>query len=107
MTTKSILVGMPTDLRADIDELNLLLGGGSLQFGVEPFDGDALIQLLVILTPSTSAVLIQWIRSKADRAKSCRLVRDGVEYTGYSAKEINDLLQSFIRADQNPGELDK
>jgi hypothetical protein len=59
---------------------------------VQPFDGEILTQIVVLLTPIAVPILIAWIKSRATSRKSYQVVIDGVQLTGYTPAEVSRII---------------
>ncbi|MGI5238688.1 hypothetical protein [Dactylosporangium sp. CA-139066] len=91
--TNKVLVQVPP---ADVDDLSALAEAAEI-VEARPFDGETMLQILYILSPSSLTALVTWIRARAASRKHYRIVVDGVELTGYTAAETERVLAELNR----------
>jgi hypothetical protein len=85
----------PTDL-ADLSELDETAPTAEAR----PFDGESMVQILYLLGPGTLTTLIAWIRARAASRKHFRIVVDGIEMNGYSAREAEQIISELSRLNE-------
>ena len=95
-------VQLPAGDRSDLDGLAADLGDLSPEHRAEvhPFDGMLAAQILVPLTAAATAVLKQWLETRAESRKPFRIFIDGVEFSGLSRPEVERLLVALTEASE-------
>jgi hypothetical protein len=72
-----------------------------------PFDGQAALEAVVTLSPATYPFFRTWVRSRIDRRKQFKVISDGIEMTGYTADEAEQILkriQESMADEENVGD---
>lgn len=80
----------------DIEELRKLQKGvGSTDEIVvaHPFDGEAVVQLVILLSGAGYPFFRSWLTYRATARKSYSVVHNGTELTGYTASEVDSILK--------------
>jgi hypothetical protein len=89
----SLSVQVPVDEAASLRELlrNLTVDADTVQ--LHPFDGETVVQSIIALTGASIPVLRLWLRARVAERKTFRVVYDGTEYAGYTADEVERLVE--------------
>jgi hypothetical protein len=90
---RTIIVQVPPTDSADLAEL----GGTASAAEARPFDGESMVQILYVLGPGTLTTLIAWIQARASSRKHFRIVIDGIEMNGYSAREATRIVSEISK----------
>lgn len=91
----------------DIEELRKLQKGvGSTDEIVvaHPFDGETVVQLVILLSSAGYPFFRSWLTYRATARKSYSVVHNGTELTGYTASEVETILKRLDGAAPTPGE---
>jgi outer membrane biogenesis lipoprotein LolB len=91
-------VQVPVDEAASLHELLQRLAVDADTAQLHPFDGEAVVQSVIALTGASIPVLRLWLRARVAERKSYRVVYDGTEYVGYTADEVERLVEA-LKAD--------
>jgi hypothetical protein len=81
---------------ADLPDARELPRSGAVAY-VSGFNGDHVLQATVIVTAGTVRLLRTWLLTRVERLKETRVVWNGREFRGYSAQEVELLVQSLER----------
>lgn len=95
----AIAVSVPEDEAEDLRGLEPSFVAPPEQVEAHPFDGEALAQLVGVLSTGGLSTLAVWLRARAKQRKHFRVSVDGMELTGYEvdeAERIIGLLQSKV-----------
>jgi hypothetical protein len=96
----NVSVQVPPEDRSALDDLLRSLDHSTEVTEVHPFDGETMVQSVLAVTAVSTPVIRAWLRARVDQRKTFRVVYDGVEYTGYTADEVEALVQA-LSADAN------
>ena len=91
----NISVQVPPEDRSALEELQQSLGLSAEIIEVHPFDGETMAQSVVAVTLVATPLLRAWLRARVDQRKAFRVVYDGVEYSGYTAEEVEALVRTL------------
>jgi hypothetical protein len=82
----------------ELGDLRALESAGSTARHVSALDGEAIAQIGFALTVVSLGVLRTWIRARVDRLKAVRIVWNGHEFRGLTAREVAQLLDRMEKA---------
>lgn len=102
----TIAVRVPED---DVEALRVLrmeLGSEDEIVTAHPFDGETVVQLLVVLVGASYPYFRSWLKSRATSRKSYTVVHDGTELTGYTAGEVESILNRLESAAPSLAQLE-
>jgi hypothetical protein len=100
--TIAIMVQVTEDDTSDLQTLLETANSTSPLIEARPFDGESVVQVMLILTPATFAALKTWIRSRAEQRKAFKIAYNGIELSGYTPAEAEQLLNRIeldVKAD--------
>lgn len=96
-----IALRVPEADQSELESLASDLGESPEVSHVEPFDGDSLAQLFVLASSGAVPIIMQWIRSRAHARKFFKVVMNGVEYSGYTMKEVEGIRAALTAAEDD------
>jgi hypothetical protein len=102
-----LIVELPPSDETELPEAEIMPRGGPVAT-VWGLNGDQVLQVAIIVTAGSVEVLRAWLLARAERLKHTRVVWHGREFTGYTPKEIELLMQTLHRAlddDADSGDL--
>lgn len=88
----AIAVRVPESDAADLQALAESIGCNSEQEVAHPFDGETVIQTILVLGPVTYPFFRTWVTNRASQRKNFSIVHNGTELKGYTAAEAEDIL---------------
>lgn len=91
----TVAVQVPTSDRADLQVLIDDMGASDDLVAAHPFDGEAFVQTVVILSSVGFPYFRTWLRSRADAGKHCSVAFKGMKLRGYTHEEVNDIIQKL------------
>lgn len=93
-----LIVELPAsdETETELPETEIMRRGGPVAT-VSGLNGDQVLQVAIIVTAGSVNVLRTWLLARAERLKHTRVVWDGKEFTGYTPKEIELLIQALQR----------
>lgn len=105
--TFSVFVQVPIGEDADLQALLDQAGSPDSQLiETHPFDGETVIQAALVLIPTSMSVLKTWLRSRANERKSFKIAYRGIELSGYTPAEADQIIQR-LEKDLGPAELNE
>jgi hypothetical protein len=94
MTQSIISVHVPSEEASVLSELLELAGlPPAPDVTTRPFDGQAMAQVLLPCAATIIPVLTRWIYNRRRARSSYRIFVDGIELTGYTAREARLILE--------------
>jgi hypothetical protein len=104
----SLSVQVPVTDREELQQLVESLAPGGRVVESRPFDGEAVVQTLLVLLPSTFPFFHTWIKSRSERAKNTYLSVDGMRLKGFTAGEVSRIAGEIReRLGNDDSELDR
>jgi hypothetical protein len=88
----NLIVRLPADDAADLNDLVDRLGSDEEVELVQPFDGATEAQVLVALSTATLPFFRTWMKARLEARKGFVVMHDGNEYKGYTAEEVSQIL---------------
>lgn len=88
----AIAVRVPESDAADLQALVDSIGCNSELEVAHPFDGETVIQTILVLAPVTYPFFRTWVTNRASQRKNFSIVHNGTELKGYTAAEAEDIL---------------
>jgi hypothetical protein len=85
----SLLVQVPVTEQDELQQLVERLASEGQIVESRPFDGETVVQALVVLLPATYPFFHTWIKSRSERAKNTYVSIDGMRLKGFTAEEVS------------------
>jgi len=85
----SVVVQVPVADRHELQELAESLASEAQVVESRPFDGESVVQTLLVILPSTYPFFYTWIKSRSERAKNTYVSVDGMRLKGFTAEEVS------------------
>jgi hypothetical protein len=94
-----------SDAEADLKGLAEVMGADEPPVEELPLDAAQVVSLLVEISTATWPFFQSWVDARVKARREFKVVLDGVELTGYTAREAQQLLQTVKqRFDDDPAE---
>lgn len=95
----TIAVQVPESEGSDLRELAETLAS-SLEVepdfvAVHPFDGEALVQVVIMLTTAAYPYFHSWLRARSSAGKGCYIAVKGMKLRGYTSEEVAEILKTI------------
>jgi hypothetical protein len=87
-------VQVPAADAADLESLRELSPDGELEH-VHPFDGDAIVQILVTISAATLPYFQSWMDARVASRKSFEFRHRGTRIAGASADDVTKILKAL------------
>jgi len=84
-----VLVQVPIGDATRLEDLAAALKESQAPVVVHPFDGETVAQIVVALGATSLAALRAWLHHQVAQRKTFKVVRGGLELTGYTHKEVD------------------
>lgn len=106
----SVAVRVPASDLNDLREMIAAQGDthGEIQTA-RPFDGETVVQVVVLLTGAGYPVFRTWLKSRTDSRKTYSIIHNGTELRGYTPKEAERVINALdqIAANDVPESADE
>ncbi|WP_146081670.1 hypothetical protein [Clavibacter michiganensis] len=86
-----VLISVPAEDAKDLAHLQEMLSEPGQLIESKPFDGVLMLQILVPVTLASVPVLKLWIKSRFELRQTQSVSINGMNFTGYSPKEIEQI----------------
>lgn len=96
MTT--IAVRVPEDELEVLGDLIKSLGGNSVPAVARPFDGETVVQATIVLSAALFPYFRMWSLNRVAARKTFSIVHNGTELRGFTAAEVERLLNVLSAA---------
>lgn len=94
--TLPIAIRVPQADRADLEALLLSQGEDVESIAVSrPFDGESVVQAVVILSGVSYPFFRTWLNSRTASRKTFSIVRNGTEISGYTSAEAAKIIKEL------------
>ena len=104
----SLVVQVPVADQEDLRQLVESSASGERVIESRPFDGETVVQVLLVLSPAIYPFFRTWITSRSERAKNTYVSIDGMRFKGFTAREVTritgEIEQRLKNDDTNLGE---
>lgn len=90
-----VLVRIPVADAEDLKTLSQRAGDDEEVEVIHPFDGATMAQLLLSVSPAIIPFFQAWLTSRVEARKEFRVVYDGNEITGYTAEEVERIVNAL------------
>ena len=104
----SLVVQVPVADQQDLRQLVESSPSSGRIIESRPFDGEAVVQALLVLSPTIYPFFRTWITSRSERAKNTYVSIDGMRLKGFTAREVaritEEIEQRLKNDDTNLGE---
>ena len=84
----SLVVQVPIADRDDLQQLAEYVAPEPTVAESRPFDGESMVQTLLVLLPSTYPFFHTWIKSRSERAKNTYVSLEGMRLKGFTSDEV-------------------
>ena len=91
----TVAVQVPVEDREDLRELMQELGEVNGVVAAHPFDGEAIVQGVVVLTTATLPHFRAWLKARTEARKSYSVAVKGMKLTGYSADDVTKIVTAI------------
>jgi hypothetical protein len=92
----AIAICVPRQDASDLAELLQATGGDPTDLQTtRPFDGEGVVQSLVVISLATFPYFKSWMTQRAAARKSFSIIHEGIELRGYSAHEAAKVIETL------------
>jgi hypothetical protein len=93
----AMLVQVRLDDAADLSEIVETVDGAGPVGSAQPFDGEAVAQVLVLMNAAVFPFFKTWAQGRVAARKGFKVIVNGVELSGYAAEEVASILEHVQR----------
>jgi hypothetical protein len=97
----SLVVQVPVADQEDLRQLVESSPSSGRIIQSRPFDGETVVQALLLLSPATYPFFRTWITSRTEKAKNTFVSIDGMRLKGFTPKEVLRITEEIERRLKN------